>query len=631
MLLNLLRVEDANPEMMIMQSFHQFQNGTALPRLKQEAAALEGAAAAVSVPHEAEVAEYARASDTLRRVDVELRELVMAPRHSLRFLAPGRLVRVAGGGGGGSGGGGAGGGASGAELEWGWGVVIGYSVGKDAPQSGGNEALRPEDVTVDVLLRCASQAAGKRAAEAAARAKVAQAAAAGGGGSGSGAAGEEAEVSAASKKAAAEARMAATVGEEAAADVGAKVLAEAAALVSSDRKSAAARAAAAAAAAHAALLRGDPAPAGVPAAAAASGLGLGGMPCGPDMEEMRVLPMSLPCLQQLSAVRVYLPKDLRPREARHSVGEALREVARRFPDGLPPLDPVQDMGIRDERLGVLVAQLAELQATLTGCAFTRKCAAFEEEAAAEGGAVAAAASSSSGGGSGLARKKTGSKSAKQSAASAAAALSDLEKKDDAAAAAAAAAALGPSAWYDAYGLKAALLAKALSVRQEIRSTRGMVLKAELKQRKRVLRRLGHANDENVIELKGRSSCEVSTADELLVTELVFGGVFTPLSIPHTIALLASLVQSEKGDEDAVLPPELEGPFRQLQEAATRVAKVMAECKIDIDPDEYAKSFPKVRGGGGGAAAAAAAAVVVATVVIVTAALCRSEAASDEPS
>jgi ATP-dependent RNA helicase DOB1 len=33
--------------------------------------------------------------------------------------------------------------------------------------------------------------------------------------------------------------------------------------------------------------------------------------------------------------------------------------------------------------------------------------------------------------------------------------------------------------------------------------------------KRVLRRLGHINQENVIQLKGRVACEVSSADELV--------------------------------------------------------------------------------------------------------------------
>jgi ATP-dependent RNA helicase DOB1 len=35
--------------------------------------------------------------------------------------------------------------------------------------------------------------------------------------------------------------------------------------------------------------------------------------------------------------------------------------------------------------------------------------------------------------------------------------------------------------------------------------------------------------DDVIELKGRVACEVSTGDELLLTELIFNGVFNDLT------------------------------------------------------------------------------------------------------
>ena len=51
------------------------------------------------------------------------------------------------------------------------------------------------------------------------------------------------------------------------------------------------------------------------------------------------------CVLLCSAVRIYLPTDLRPLCNRATVGKSLLEVQRRFPDGLPLLDPVQDMKI----------------------------------------------------------------------------------------------------------------------------------------------------------------------------------------------------------------------------------------------------------------------------------------------
>jgi superfamily II RNA helicase len=45
----------------------------------------------------------------------------------------------------------------------------------------------------------------------------------------------------------------------------------------------------------------------------------------------------------------------------------------------------------------------------------------------------------------------------------------------------------------------------------------------------VLKRLGHINSEGVVQLKGRAACLIDTADELLITELMFNGmVFSEL-------------------------------------------------------------------------------------------------------
>lgn len=46
---------------------------------------------------------------------------------------------------------------------------------------------------------------------------------------------------------------------------------------------------------------------------------------------------------------------------------------------------------------------------------------------------------------------------------------------------------------------------------------------ELKNRSRVLKKLGHIDADNVVQLKGRAACLIDTGDELLVTELMFNG------------------------------------------------------------------------------------------------------------
>lgn len=68
---------------------------------------------------------------------------------------------------------------------------------------------------------------------------------------------------------------------------------------------------------------------------------------------------------------------------------------------------------------------------------------------------------------------------------------------------------------------------------------------ELKSRKRVLRRLGFATQDDVVEMKGRVACEISSGDELLLTEMMFQGVFGPLAPDQCAALLSCFVFQEK--------------------------------------------------------------------------------------
>ena len=66
--------------------------------------------------------------------------------------------------------------------------------------------------------------------------------------------------------------------------------------------------------------------------------------------------MMLKHLSKLSSVRLYVPKDLRSFDSRYSVRKALDEVLKKFPDGLPLLDPIRDMKIKHEEFKVNSSQ-----------------------------------------------------------------------------------------------------------------------------------------------------------------------------------------------------------------------------------------------------------------------------------
>ena len=99
--------------------------------------------------------------------------------------------------------------------------------------------------------------------------------------------------------------------------------------------------------------------------------------------------------------------------------------------------------------------------------------------------------------------------------------------------------------FTAYALKHQAMERVRELKQRIQQTHDILQLDELKCRKRVLRRLGFTTADDIVDMKGRVACEISTGDELLLTELVFNGVFNPLSPEHCAALLSCFVFDEK--------------------------------------------------------------------------------------
>lgn len=141
-----------------------------------------------------------------------------------------------------------------------------------------------------------------------------------------------------------------------------------------------------------------------------------------------------------------------------------------------------------------------------------------------------------------------------------------------------------------YQDKLALQKEVENLKAELRAARSLLQMDELKYRKRVLRRMGYCKPGDVIEFKGRVACELSSADELLITELIFNGVFNDLSAPQAVALLSCFVCDEKSSEAPKSATELSGPLRSLQSLARRIAKVSSECKLQLDEDNYVDKF-----------------------------------------
>ncbi|KAL6501313.1 Exosome RNA helicase MTR4 [Orobanche hederae] len=138
--------------------------------------------------------------------------------------------------------------------------------------------------------------------------------------------------------------------------------------------------------------------------------------------------------------------------------------------------------------------------------------------------------------------------------------------------------------------KKELTAKIKSIKRTMKSSSVLAFKDELKARKRVLRRLGYTTSDDVVELKGKVACEISSAEELTLTELMFSGVLKDIKVEEMISLLSCFVWQEKLQEAQKPRDELELLFAQLQDTARKVAKVQLECKVQIDVENFVSSF-----------------------------------------
>lgn len=132
--------------------------------------------------------------------------------------------------------------------------------------------------------------------------------------------------------------------------------------------------------------------------------------------------------------------------------------------------------------------------------------------------------------------------------------------------------------------------KLINAKTELKRAKSVLQMDELKCRKRVLRRLAYCTAADVIELKGRVACELNGADELLMTEMIFNGLFNALTVPQMTALISCFVCDDKSSETPKSIDELSGPLRQMQDIARRIAKVSTEANLELDEDSYVEKF-----------------------------------------
>ncbi|KAL7531532.1 hypothetical protein ACHAXR_004100, partial [Thalassiosira sp. AJA248-18] len=439
MLLNMLRVEDVDPEYLLRASFHQFQQESEAPALEAQADQSEAEANSIEVvpggseEDVAAVGEYFGMDRQLLLTQRKMMKIQRRPEHILPFIqSSGRLIDVTIDG-----------------ENFGWGIIVRYKrkAGTGTSGSAGQAALNAAGAvhTIDVLLGCVDRHFDDTSPNAEARR------------------------------------------EEDLTNLGL-------------------------------LWRGT------------------ARHCRPAVPEdkpgivsMREFTVGLDTIDRISAVRLFVPQDTKPHEARKNIMKSLNEVQRRFPDGLPLLDPVKDLKINVGEFNKLLERASELKERLVSHKLS----------------------------------------------------TEVDEKER-------------IKRVTAYERKTDQMDIARALRREARSCQTRVMKDDLRKMKRVLKELGHVDESGVIQTKGRTACEINTANELVVVELVFAGVFNDLAVEQCVALLSCLIFDErtKDEEDPAqgLKSYLSGPYYKLIELARSVAKVAISCKIELNEDEFLEKF-----------------------------------------
>uniref|UniRef100_A0A7S3EI07 Helicase C-terminal domain-containing protein n=2 Tax=Rhodosorus marinus TaxID=101924 RepID=A0A7S3EI07_9RHOD len=243
--------------------------------------------------------------------------------------------------------------------------------------------------------------------------------------------------------------------------------------------------------------------------------------------EWAVIPCSLKMFERISAVRVYIPKDLKLKDNRLAVGKSVTEVEKRFSQVVPELDPKEDQSINEENFSTLLRKLETVEDKLSSSS-------LKNSIEAEG--------------------------------------KDFERM------------------LKLYKEREQIEEDLKATKRMVKLARGHIMKDELKRMKRVLRRAGFISHGDVVEMKGRTACEINTADELVITELMLGGNFNEMAPEVVVALLSCFVFDERSDESLVLQPQLQKALNLLREVATRIGVITQECKIPLDIEEYVQSF-----------------------------------------
>ncbi|KAL1982697.1 hypothetical protein VTN96DRAFT_948 [Rasamsonia emersonii] len=115
----------------------------------------------------------------------------------------------------------------------------------------------------------------------------------------------------------------------------------------------------------------------------------------------------------------------------------------------------------------------------------------------------------------------------------------------------------------------------ISQLKQLMSDQNLQLLPDYEQRVQVLKDLGFIDEECRVQLKGKVACEIHSADELVLTELILENVLAEYEPEEIVALLSAFVFQEKTENEPTLTPRLE----KGKEAIIRISEKVNDYQI----------------------------------------------------
>ncbi|KAI4818074.1 hypothetical protein KUCAC02_011439 [Chaenocephalus aceratus] len=121
------------------------------------------------------------------------------------------------------------------------------------------------------------------------------------------------------------------------------------------------------------------------------------------------------------------------------------------------------------------------------------------------------------------------------------------------------------------------------------SDQSLFLLPEYHQRIKVLQSLQYVDSSGAVQLKGRVACQISS-HELLLTELLFENVLSPLAPEESAALLSCLVFTQKTQVEPHITNTLQEGIDRVLSVAKRIGELQRECEIPQTAEEFVGQF-----------------------------------------